>query len=363
MDINSIIRPTLVLDKAICYKNIENMCKKAEASGVRLRPHFKTHQSKLIGEYFRKSGVSQITVSSVQMAHYFADDGWDDIVIAFPLNPREIDDLSVIAKNKKICVVVSNLHACEIIVKNIDFSIDVYLEVDTGYHRSGFDSMQMEEIVKAVDILKSNSNIRLIGFLSHFGNSYNENARKIQTLWDESILRLKNLKNSDLCFKDFMISVGDTPCCTVVMDLSEADEIRPGNFVFYDVMQVSKGICSSDEIAVAVFCPVVDIHPERNEFIIYGGAIHLSKEFVTYSTGEKIYGLISAVHEKGWSKPVEGVYIKSLSQEHGIVHGTSDYIQTLKIGDLVAVLPVHSCLTAQCFSSYRTTENEIFDHM
>nr|NHJ86257.1 alanine racemase [Asgard group archaeon] len=35
-----------------------------------------------------------------------------------------------------------------------------------------------------------------------------------------------------------------------------------------------------------------------------------------------------------------------LSQEHGIVHCPRNYFADIKIGDLLYVLPVHSCLTA-----------------
>jgi D-serine deaminase-like pyridoxal phosphate-dependent protein len=128
-------------------------------------------------------------------------------------------------------------------------------------------------------------------------------------------------------------------------------------------MQASKGVCSFSDIAVSVFCPVVDIHPERNEFVIYGGAIHLSKEFILLENGEKNFGKVCSVTENGWGEPIEGSYVKSLSQEHGIVHGTTEFISTLKTGQLIAVLPVHSCLTAQCYKAYHTTEGKTIDHM
>ena len=81
-----IIRPTFVIDKKICLNNIEKMTQKAADNGLRFRPHFKTHQSAEIGEWFRSFGVNAITVSSLQMAKYFAANGWKDITLAFPVN-------------------------------------------------------------------------------------------------------------------------------------------------------------------------------------------------------------------------------------------------------------------------------------
>ena len=70
-----IIRPTFVIDKEVCLQNIEKMAEKAKAHNLRFRPHFKTHQSAKIGEWFRLFGVDAITVSSVSMAEYFAMNG------------------------------------------------------------------------------------------------------------------------------------------------------------------------------------------------------------------------------------------------------------------------------------------------
>ncbi len=363
MNLNEIIRPTLILNKTICYRNIENMIRKTEASNAGFRPHFKTHQSKEIGKWFRDLGVDKITVSSVLMAEYFISDGWNDIVIAFPFNPREIRNLLNFPGKARLGILASSYQSCEYLAEQINFPLDVYVEIDTGYPRSGFHYKNTEEIIKAVQLLCINENLVVKGILSHFGNSYSADITGIPGLWEDSITKLQFIKQSLACFGNFIVSAGDTPCCSVVNNFSGVDEIRPGNFVFYDVMQSSKGICSTSDIAVSVFCPVIDIHPERNEFIIYGGAIHLSKEFVTNENGERNYGLICPVHENGWGLPVEGVFVKNLSQEHGIVHGTTDFIRSLKIGGLVAVLPVHSCITAQCYENYLTTDGELLDHM
>ena len=57
-------KPTLVLNEERARANITRMAEKARANGVRLRPHFKTHQSAAIGDWFEAAGVRCITVSS-----------------------------------------------------------------------------------------------------------------------------------------------------------------------------------------------------------------------------------------------------------------------------------------------------------
>jgi D-serine deaminase-like pyridoxal phosphate-dependent protein len=143
-----------------------------------------------------------------------------------------------------------------------------------------------------------------------------------------------------------------------VDNLGEVDEIRPGNFVFYDLMQYALGACGIGDIAVAVACPVVGRSLSRNEVIIYGGAVHLSKEFMYRSNGERIYGNMVLFDEKGWSRPVTGSYVANLYQEHGIIHTTKDIVEGLRIGDTIGILPVHACLTANLLKGYQTLDGE-----
>lgn len=363
MDWSSVTKPTLILNKEICLRNIANICKKANNAKVQFRPHFKTHQSHTIGEWFRAYGVNSITVSSVKMADYFAKIGWNDITIAFPFNPREWKEIRKLSEKCRINILASNLESAKIISEKVNSSLGVFIETDVGYHRSGINSTQIDKITEVAQILSCNNNIHLEGILSHFGNSYSKSSENLQKLWNNSVSSLLNVKDSLLNFGNIKISIGDTPCCSIINDFSGVDEIRPGNFVFYDVMQASKIICNYNDIAVAIACPVVDLHPERGEFVIYGGAIHLSKEFLSGANGERNYGLVCSSSSEGWSNPVSGTFVNILSQEHGIVKAPIDFIQTLHVGDIVFVLPIHSCLTAQCFNYYLDLEGNILDHM
>jgi len=85
--------PTLLINEKQTRDNIKWMVEKAARNSIRLRPHFKTHQSAEIAGWFREQGIQQCTVSSISMAGYFARHGWQDITIAFPVNPREMTTL------------------------------------------------------------------------------------------------------------------------------------------------------------------------------------------------------------------------------------------------------------------------------
>ena len=159
-------------------------------------------------------------------------------------------------------------------------------------------------------------------------------------------------------FPTIEISLGDTPSSTLCTNFNEVDELRPGNFVFYDLMQQNLGVCSFDDIAVRMVCPVVAKHLSRNEIVIYGGAIHLSQDSIVNINGKKMFGriVIQKEGEKTLLEPLN--YVAKLSQEHGILKVTQTQFKNFQVGDLVEIIPVHSCLTANLAKNYITTDGE-----
>jgi D-serine deaminase-like pyridoxal phosphate-dependent protein len=216
------------------------------------RPHFKTHQSVAIGEWFREHGVKAITVSSVSMAAYFADHGWDDITIAFPVNPREVDDINRLAEKIKLNLLLDSQEAALQLQSSLKTEVGIFIEIDTGSKRSGIESKELAVIEGIIEILSKSSKIRFLGFLTHAGHTYRaKNKADVLEIHQESLRQMKNLKEHFAAYHP-ILSIGDTPSCSLAEDFSGADEIRPGNFVFYDLMQASIGSCTLDDIAVAL---------------------------------------------------------------------------------------------------------------
>jgi D-serine deaminase-like pyridoxal phosphate-dependent protein len=344
--LKGITRPSLIVKEDVCRNNIRRMAEKADASSVIFRPHFKTHQSLEVSRWFREYGVDKITVSSAEMALQFAGDVWCDITIAFPANIRELQHYNELKDKIQLNLLVDSTEASTALSQGIKAETGIFIEVDCGYGRSGIQYDNLKSFDAVIRIIKASARLKFKGFLLHSGDTYQANSlAEISRIYQRNILQLKSLKDRYIeKFPDIIISMGDTPSCSILDDLSEADEIRPGNFVYYDLMQYSHGVCELSDIAVSVACPVAGVYPERNEVLIYGGAIHLSKEFLDQEG--RNYGLIVQYTDEGWSDPVPNTRLVSISQEHGIIRTNIDFLKTLKHGDIVGIIPVHSCLTA-----------------
>lgn len=348
--------PTLLLDEEKCRENIAQMAEKARNKGLIFRPHFKTHQSLEIGRWFKEEGVQQITVSSLRMAEYFSSE-WKDITVAFPVNLSETDTIKRLAANLQLNILVESAEAIHYLGQKLTSSLGFFIKTDTGYHRTGIDSKNLSAFETLLEAAKPFPQLQFKGFLTHNGHSYKcRNGKGIEQIHQHSLGELNRLKKIFRSrYLEIINSLGDTPTCSVCENFEGIDEIRPGNFVFYDLTQVAIGSCKSEQIAVALACPIVALHPEREEMVLYGGGVHFSKDRLETEQGV-IYGQLAEKSNHGWGKPIEGVYLKSLSQEHGIVHVPQYLSKNFKIDDWMNVLPVHSCMTADLMKNYLTLE-------
>lgn len=357
-----ITKPTLLVDEKKCRANIQKMADKAKRNKVILRAHFKTHQSLEVGRWFKEAGVEKITVSSLEMAKYFSKE-WDDITVAFPVNILEIDTINLLASCIQLNLLIENMDTVDFLAQNLNHPIGFFLKIDIGYHRTGIKPDNYVLIDTILERAKASDKLNFLGFLGHAGHSYKSKSHaEIEATHTDSIARILPLKEKYLAaYPNLLISVGDTPTCSVVEDFSMVDEIRPGNFVFYDLTQAQIGSNKVEEIVVTMACPIVAIHPEKNEIIMYGGGVHFAKDAYQDTELGTIYGKIVTQTENGWGEIQEGIYVKSLSQEHGILAVTDEIIGNYKVGDILYILPVHSCLTANCHKTYQLLNGEVIE--
>ena len=354
-------RPTLLLDKDRVMGNIQRMKQKAHQAGLRFRPHFKTHQSAGIGEWFRHSGVTCITVSSLDMAAYFAEHGWKDINVAFTANLLEEKAIKSLARKIKLNLLLDSVEIARSLSLLLPAKARAWIDVDVGYHRTGIPWDDLPRIFSVARAIASEPKLTFAGLLTHSGHTYHAKSMgEIRGLHKDSLLKLRAVKKrlKEEGIHPCEISIGDTPSCSVANSFPGADEIRPGNFVFYDLTMSTLGVCRDEDIAVAVACPVVAKYEAWNQLVIYGGAVHLSKEFLLDKRGRRVYGYPAFPGDASWGPAERRAPILSLSQEHGLIEMNDSFLRQTNVGDLLVILPVHSCLTADLYRSYRTLDGK-----
>ncbi len=361
-----VVKPTLILDKKRVLRNIEKMASKAKKASVRFRPHFKTHQSAEIGNWFGDFWVTQITVSSLDMALYFAKHGWSDITVAFIVNLLEMDKINELAEKIKLNLLVDSEEVLTVLNQNRKHKSGMWIKIDTGLRRTGLSWDNFEDILSLARKIKESPKLNFRGLLTHAGHSYNaKSIQEIQKIHTDSVARLLAIKAhlDDAKIQPCEISIGDTPTCSIADNFDGVDEIRPGNFVFYDLMQEKLGSCTEDEIAVAVACPVVGKYKDRKQVVVYGGVIHFSNVHILDESGEQIFGYLTSFKDGTFGPINREAKLINLTQEHGVIQVDDDLLDDIKIGNILFIFPVHSCLTCSLYRQYISLEEGIIHRL
>src|SRR5690242_3885878 len=81
--------PALLVDHDRLEANIGRFAWMASQAGVALRPHIKTHKTLEIAAMQVSTGAGGITCAKLSEAEIYADAGFDNIFVAYPVIGRE----------------------------------------------------------------------------------------------------------------------------------------------------------------------------------------------------------------------------------------------------------------------------------
>jgi D-serine deaminase-like pyridoxal phosphate-dependent protein len=357
--------PSLILDRRRLSQNVSRMRARADQFGVTLRPHLKTAKSARVAELVT-DGKGPITVSTLAEAAYFLNHGFHDITYAVGIVPAKLDRVAELlqagADLKLITDSVDVARAIGERGRTLGQTFRVLIEIDTGLGRAGV-APDAPEVIDIARTLTGGGG-ELVGVLAHAGHSYHcHSIDEVKEVAEEERLGALEaaLRLRDAGFPSPTVSVGSTPTALHADRLDGVTEIRPGNFVFFDLFQAGVGSCGMEDIAVSVLASVIGHHRGRNHLLIDAGGLALSKDTGANEhrpgTG---YGLICL---PGGKVPLPGLAVLDVHQEHGIVgHAKGlDAISPLPferfpIGSRVRVLPNHSCMTAAMYDRYHVTD-------
>ncbi len=102
--------PSLVIDLDVVEHNVAEMAQRTSHSGVRLRPHTKTHKMPEIARLQVEAGASGLTCAKVGEAEVMVAAGFDDILIAYPIYGQEkLARLQALREKARILVSLDSL--------------------------------------------------------------------------------------------------------------------------------------------------------------------------------------------------------------------------------------------------------------
>ncbi len=349
--------PAALVDLEVVRRNVARMTERSRRLGVALRPHVKTHKCVELARLQTEGQPGGITVSTLAEARAFAAAGLVDITYAVPVAPAKLEELLALARaGARVGVLVEHAEALEAVERagaSAGLRMPVWLEVDSGAHRTGVDPSTAEAMELATRVASSRR-VAFEGILTHAGQAYACRDR------DGALLVARHERGVMVSFAHALaafgvevraVSVGSTPTVAAVDHLEGVTEIRPGNYVFHDAFQVAIGTCHVEDCAFSVLASVIACHPKGGRVVLDAGALALSRDpgpvHVDPACG---FGIVVPLGEM---PPDTRLRVVSLTQEHGVVRvEPAAAAAWLPIGSRVRVIPNHSCLAAACFDRY-----------
>lgn len=347
--LSTIDTPALLLDLNKMDANIKDIVRFAENAGVNVRPHLKTHKSIKIARRLIEAGAVGVTVAKVGEAEVMVAGGINDILIAFPVaQSTKLARVKKLQEKAKITVAVDSMEQATLLhefFKNGE-PLNVWIKVNSGLKRVGVEPN--EEVVELAKHINNLTALCLNGIFTHAGHSYAatspEQIEKIANEEAETVLKsVKLCEEAGINIKHR--SIGSTPTFKIAGAIKGITEIRPGNAVFYDMIQVGLGVATEKQCALTVLASVVSKKSDR--IVIDAGSKTLALDRGAHGN--------SSITGHGYMIGYPELVIERLSEEHGVIPLKHEV--DLKLNDRITIIPNHACVVANLFDTYLVHQN------
>ena len=321
--------PFLAIDLPVLQANIERVAAWADDRGLALRPHVKTHKSPEIAHMQEDAGVGGLTVATVGEAEVFAQQGFDDLFVAYPL---WLDDdrrrrLARLAERATLRVGFDSVEAARRLAGT---GVTGLVEVDSGHHRSGVAPEAAGEVAAgAVE-----GGLEVLGAFTFPGHSYAPGGRAAAAGGEAGALASAAGALRAAGIEPAVLSGGSTPSLAETGD--GLTESRPGVYVFNDAQQWELGSCTPAQVALTCHATVVS-HA--------GGRLVLD-------SGSKVLGADRPAWASGFGRLLDHpeARIVILSEHHAVADLAGRPLPPL--GSTVRVVPNHACNAVNLVDEY-----------
>ncbi|HLW02515.1 MAG TPA: alanine racemase [Ktedonobacterales bacterium] len=329
--------PALLVDRDRLDANISRFAAMASRTGVALRPHIKTHKTLEIAALQVQAGASGITCAKLGEAEVYADAGFTDVFVAYPLIGQEKARRAAQLARRCTMTVgvesVTGIQQLSMAASEADVLLNVRLELDSGLRRTGVAAAEALELCRLILAAPA---LHLDGIFTFRGVSFpGAPTRESDVLGQQEgewmVAQAELLRAAGIPIN--AVSVGSTFTAAAAACVPGVTEVRPGTYVFFDRMTTKGAANTLDEIALSVLATVVS-RPAQDMAIIDAGSKTFSGDVVPAAVGLKGYGVTVDGHS--------GI-LERMNEEHGFVRLASGFVPA--IGDHLAFFPNHVCTT------------------
>jgi D-serine deaminase-like pyridoxal phosphate-dependent protein len=341
MRLDDLETPVPLIDVDCVGRNLRAMQAYADAAGLALRPHIKTHKLPRFARQQMRLGAVGITCQKIGEAEVMADAGpgeatgdspggqLDDMLLSYPPVGRgKPERLAALARRvARLRVAVDSALALEAVAeagRQAGRPLGVLIEFDSGMRRTGVTRPEQARALARQAAGHGGPGgpvVRFDGLMTYpAGPSTAAFVAETRDLLARDGLDLA------------VVSIGGTPTAARAHTVAGATELRVGTYIYNDRMVMAAGAAGLDDCAMHVLATVVS-RPTEDRAIIDAGSKTLSSDLLAAGASAG-YGLLVDYPE---------AVLERLSEEHGMLD-LSRCDARPSLGERVRIVPNHCCV-------------------
>ncbi len=327
--VDAIETPALVLDLAAFERNLDALAASVAASGLRLRPHAKSHKCPDIAKAQLARGAVGICCQKVDEALAFVEAGIPDVLVTNEvIAVAKLDRLAKAAAQARIGLLVdsdSGARLASAAAQRAGSVLDLYVEVDVGANRCG---VAPEGAGALAALIASLPAVRFAGVHGYHGGAQHLRAaaaRGTAIASAEQRIRVAMASIGTHGLACRIVTGAGTGSWPLERDAGAWNELQPGSYVFMDADYARNAPGPAD------------LNFEHALFVLAGVMSTPAAGRAVCDAGLKAFAFDSGlplVHAR------EGVVYARASDEHGVLEVAPSAIAP-QLGERLWLIPGH----------------------
>ena len=329
--------PAFLVYEEMVHHNIREIVRIC-GSPERVVTHVKTHKSPEVLKLQIAAGLTSFKCATIREAELLAENGVKEIIISYPLvHPMKLRSLVKLIDLypdivfKAIASTAEHLTSLSDVATAAGTNLGVYMDLDTGMHRTGVQPGQ--EAADFFARMASTAGLSALGVHVFDGHTLYKPSRSERiALVDKSIEDIRSLwEDASRRGIEAPDNVAGGSWSFHLYLKEKRLRVSPGTWVYWDSRNATMSELNF-EVAAVVLGQVIDEDRHRGTVTLDTGSKAVSPDQPT----EHRFKVIG--HDKA--------VLTAQSEEHGVVQLNGS---TLKVGDMVLVAPGHACTTTVKF--------------
>jgi len=351
-EVSSIETPALTIDLDVMERNMDDMISWADSRDVSIRSHVKGHKVPEIAHIEDNMTGGGICCQKLGEVEVFAQSGLNDIYLV-----NIVVEKSKLERIVWISEKINNFQATVDGAKNArmlndtaleyNTNINVILEVDIGFHRTGV--AYDEAALQLADRINNLAALNLDGILAYDSHIKREAAtiEEYKDLSKKYMDKTMNLvdKIPDNSESILEVKTGSTVTAKFVGEHPVVTEINPGRYPFFDGRELQRDIdyISMEDCSLTVLTQVVS-KPNPDKIVVDAG-----RKAISYDYGTPI------------PKKQDVEYLRG-SSEH-LELNISDASEQISVGDKLELIPPLMDTTVNLYDNMMGVRNGVIEEI